>query len=131
MFEALILSAALQFGMLGGAAYCYGPTGTWEYAECPPLYATLEARAEYGVLFADASVRTDMLMISATSYDPYDLAFQVEGGLCIGSLTIAMRHTCYHPMMTYSLVDGYRIMPVSEGATDDVYIRVSIGGRGK
>lgn len=131
MFEALILSAALQFGALGGAAFCYTPTGASRFADCPPLYATMEVHAEYGVLFADASVRTDMLMISATSYDPYDLAFQVEGGLCIGSLTIAMRHTCYHPMFTYSLVDGFRLMPVSEGATDDIYVRVSIGGKDK
>lgn len=128
MFEGLILSAALQFGIMNGAAYCMKPNDVVEFVECPPLYATLSVDARCGIFFANASVRTDMWMMSLTNYDPYDLSFQIGGGISIGPLVFGICHTCYHPMTTYSIQAGYRIVPYSEGATDDLYIRLNIGG---
>ena len=126
---ALILSAFLQFGILnGGAIVADKPSASsWDFAYFPPAYATLGIGARYNVLYFETSVRTDVWAIQIDNWYPFDVAFQIGGGIKLDDwLTIGIRHTCYHPITPYSVVEGYMLLPNSEGACNDIFVRVEL-----
>lgn len=126
---ALILSAFLQFGILnGGAVVADKPTvDGLNFAYFPPAYATLGIEARYSFLYFETSIRTDMWAIQLDNWDPFDVAFQIGGGIKLDDwLTIGIRHTCYHPITTYGVVEDYMLLPNSEGACNDIFVRVEL-----
>jgi hypothetical protein len=128
----LILSAALQAGAWsGGSAFYQFDSGVYvDPHKDLPCYATLEFKAEAGPVFLGGSVRTDMFPADPPYFDPFQMTFMIDGGLKVGGLTLAMRHTCYHPMKTYRWAYASdQIVPRYEGWTEEVYLRAEIGGR--
>lgn len=125
---ALLLSAFLQVGMLSGNATIYQPPKQMNILDLP-CYATLGARADWGPLFAETSVRTDMQPASLTDWMPDEMAYSIGAGIEAHGVTLGIKHTCYHPVMPYMTYEGYKIVPSFEGATNDLYLRVEIGGK--
>jgi hypothetical protein len=126
--NALLLSAFLQFGMLSGGAVMYEPPEQILVTDFP-AYATLGVRADYGLFFAEGSIRTDMRPISLSNWIPNQITYDIGGGMTYKMFTLGYRRTCYHPVTPYMVYGGYAVIPAFEGATDDIYLRINIGGK--
>ena len=129
-FQALVFSAALEFGVTNGSVVQYRPMGLSN--EIPPTYAEFDFGAQYKHIFFDTSVRTDMFYKSITNWDPTQITFAIGGGIKINCVTIGFEHSCFHPMMTYSyatvMPEERQVVPGWEGSCDTLYIRIQIIG---
>ena len=125
----LILSAALQFGTIGGLEYKYEALADYTtYAVDIPLYTTAEFSAQYGLVFLEGSWRTEFWAQGTTDYRPTQMAYEIGAGLDLDWLKIGWRHVCFHPILTYATtgVTLYEFVPPNEGGYEEVYARVEI-----
>jgi len=119
----LILSAFLQFGIAQGSALMYQPPDL-VYAQFPPIYEQLNVRAEAGLLFFEADLRADFQPMSWDNWFPEQMTYILGAGLKIGPLTVGAKRICYHPVAPYMEHYGYQLLPYSEGAINDFYVRL-------
>lgn len=129
----IIMSAYLQFGMLDGVGWV---PKTWNEPDQgsiivteKPLYTDLGFKVELGVLFAEADVLTTMYQDNWNSFQPVDNTYSIGGGISYKGITAGIKHTCYHPMAAYSMYHNYRLVNATEGSTNDIYMRLEIGGK--
>jgi hypothetical protein len=126
--NAFVLSAFLQLGMLSGGAVMYEPPQQILVNDLP-CYATLGVRADYGMFFAEGAIQTDMKPVSIGDWFPTQETYSIGCGISYKFVTLGFRHVCYHPMTPYMVYSYDIITPSFEGATNDLYLRLEIGGK--
>ncbi len=124
----LVLSAFLQMGITNGGAAIYEEP-KFVKKEFPPAYAIMGIKGIAGPFFLEGSMRSDMKSVSLDNWFPMQATYQIGAGLKIGPLTVGWLHTCYHPVAPYMQILGYELRPASEGATNDIYLRLEFKSR--
>lgn len=147
MLFGIIMSAYLQFGYLNGRVY---KQDIYQYKNYYTIDNTFREQSpfygEFGVHFErpfyvkgyklspfiDTSIDTLMVPEKLTNWCPTQVIFQIGAGIKITDFcTIGIEHTCYHPISTYSYVEGYELTDSYEGGTNNLYIRFEINNYGK
>jgi hypothetical protein len=126
----LALIFALEAGWLphGGFALYDAPavidvTGSF--------YVDMQAEAvAWGHLYLQGGMKA-MMWSQADNWTfwPHTMLYNIGAGLRWGPLDLGWRHYCVHPVMPYSIL--YDPVLTSEGAWDEVFLRVQIQVGGK
>lgn len=124
-FQAIVLSAAMELGVLNGAVYNYDkPVRALSSLEYP-LYVSLEAQARSGIFFAGGSIESLVWMDKPlSSYIPFQINFTTSVGMRFDNVVLGFDHICFHPIKPYSPLLNDGIMPKYEGSYEKFYLRV-------
>lgn len=112
-FQALLLSAALEFGIVSGGDFNYSRPTKWQ--DIGALYTTLETKVEYGALYAGGQIDCYFVPVTWNNYDPFQITFIFKAGLDFNSISFNIERSCFHPMNIYSTIDKNEIKPLYEG----------------
>ena len=121
-FQALILSAAMEFGLVSGGLYNYSMLTKWQ--DIGALYTSLETKAQYGVFYIGGEMDCYFVPLAWNNYDPFQMTFIFKAGLDFDTVSFNVERSCFHPMNTYGTIDQNELKPLYEGGTWKVYARV-------
>ncbi len=129
-FQALLLSAALEAGLLSGGVYNYGNYNA-KMGMIDAMYTTLSATASLGPAYAGGAMECYFTPLALTAFKPFQMTFIFNAGLDFGNLKIGYEHSCFHPMNPYATIFDNEIKPKYEGGYDKFFVRIETDKRGR
>ena len=120
-FQALIFTAALEFGGMFGGIFNY-PSA--EPVTMLPLYTTMSADVEYNGLYVGGQMDCYFLAKKITNYVPFQNTYVFRAGYRADGVTIGYEHSCFHPFNTYATIFPTEIKPKYEGGYDKFFVRI-------
>lgn len=126
-FKALLFSAALEAGFLGGGMFNYNQQNV-KWFDIGALYTDLEAKVELAPFYVGGAVITYFTPISITNYSPFQMTYIFNAGVETETFKLGYEHSCFHPMNPYATIIGDEIKPKYEGGYNKFFMRFEIGG---
>jgi len=126
-FQALLLSAALETGFLGGGMFNYQQQNS-DWVGVGALYTDLEAHVKFEQLYVGGSVIIYFTPAGIANFSPFQMTYIFDIGYETGGFKMGFEHSCYHPMAPYATITGNEIKPLYEGGYNKFFVRFETGG---
>lgn len=124
LFKILLLTAALELGVVNGTLFNY-TKDIVDGKKFTPLYSSLETNIPLEPFYFGGKMICYFTPTSLINYSPFQMTYIFNAGLAFDSVKIGYEHSCYHPMQTYATIIDYEIKPKYEGGYNRFFIRFS------
>jgi len=122
-FQALILSAALETGLISGGIFNYSDLNVSVWQD-KAIYTTLETTVSYKMLYIGGQIDCYVTPIKFPHFSPFQMTYVLNAGLNLGNVKIGYEHSCFHPIQPYVTIIGNETKPKYEGSQDKFFVRI-------